>query len=481
LGPIARSQALGLLPVRTRRFALDGGDMIAGQAGPGVSRRASARRATHRLAAGAFALAFLVAGAGCGGGGSSSGSGGGASGSFSAQGAKLTASDAAKPGQLSDAAFGSSVTLSTDGSTALVGSYKDGGGAGAAFVYTRSGSDWKQQAVLHPNGQTGSAWFGRSVALSADGNTALIGGPQNGGTTGAVWIFVRSGSTWTQQAMLLPPSRGKNQADYAHGIVANSSYGVSFGTSVALSADGNTGLVGASAYGGFSGAAFAFVRSGSKWALQDKEPLRPKDAAGLAAVGGAVGLSADGNTALVGGSGDHSGAGAAWEFVRKGSTWTQAGPKIKLQGARAADGFACSLSVSSDATVAVFGACTAENNTGAAWIFTRTGSTWQQGAELEAGADAVGGSVGYSVGLSGDGLTAVVGAPSATSGAGAAWVYTGSGAKWGKPAALDPQDPTGATGGFGFSVAMSPDGTAAIVGSPNDDTGAGSASMYTRG
>ena len=99
--------------------------------------------------------------------------------------------------------IGMSVALSADGNTALVGAPADGTDTeykGAAFVFTRSGSTWTQQGPkLTGGGELGGAWFGESVALSADGNTALVGGPIDDGATGAAWVFTRSGTTWTQQ------------------------------------------------------------------------------------------------------------------------------------------------------------------------------------------------------------------------------------------------------------------------------------------
>ena len=92
------------------------------------------------------------------------------------------------------------VSLSADGNTALVGGWKDDSTKGAAWVFTRSGGVWSQQGPkLTGGGESGEAGFGTSVALSADGNTALIGGPGDNGRQGAAWVFTRSGSTWTQQ------------------------------------------------------------------------------------------------------------------------------------------------------------------------------------------------------------------------------------------------------------------------------------------
>ena len=97
------------------------------------------------------------------------------------------------------------MALSSDGNTALIGGPNDNSGVGAAWVFTRSSEKWTQQgAKLTGGGESGVGKFGASVALSSDGNTALIGGPNDGPfPVGAVWVFTRSGSVWTQQGAKL--------------------------------------------------------------------------------------------------------------------------------------------------------------------------------------------------------------------------------------------------------------------------------------
>src|SRR5262249_2051778 len=114
---------------------------------------------------------------------------------FVQQGPKLTGSNSG-PGST----FGASVALSADGNTALVGGNSDNGATGAAWVFAGSGGVWPQQGgKLTGSGETAVGEFGRSVALSADGNTALIGGPGDSVLVGAAWVFTRSGGLWTQQ------------------------------------------------------------------------------------------------------------------------------------------------------------------------------------------------------------------------------------------------------------------------------------------
>ena len=115
---------------------------------------------------------------------------------FVQQGGKLVGADAVA----GDEEQGSSVAISADGNTAIVGGLNDNGGAGAAWVYTRSGGVWSQLgSKLVGNGAVGIALQGTSVALSADGNVAIVSGKLDNNNIGAAWMFARSGGVWSQQ------------------------------------------------------------------------------------------------------------------------------------------------------------------------------------------------------------------------------------------------------------------------------------------
>jgi hypothetical protein len=390
---------------------------------------------------------------------------------FIQQGAKLTGG-----GETMFGYFGYSVALSSDGNTALIGGYNDDGNTGAVWVFTRSGSTWTQQGTKFTDSTMDSnARFGSSVALSSDGNTALIGGPTDSGG-GAAWVFTRSGSTWTQQGTKLTGGAGQ------------------FGASVALSADGNTALIGSPGDNANAGAALVFTRAGSTWTQQGTKLLGDCTSScvgpngtgetGAGEIGASVALSSDGNTALIGGDVDNGQDGAVWVFTRSGSTWTQQG--IKLVGdcvtsCVGANGtgeigggyFGESVALSSDGNTALIGAFN-DNDTssavGAAWVFTRSGSTWtQQGAKLTGAGESGGGEFGSSVALSADGTTALIGGYFDNSQAGAAWVFTRSGSTW-------TQHGTKLTGGgengggfFGWRLALSADGTTALIGGYGDN------------
>ena len=158
-------------------------------------------------------------------------------------------------GESGEGEFGFSMALSADGNTALIGAPLDSGHAGAAWVFTRSGGIWSAQGLnLIGGGETGPGEFGFSVALSADGSTALIGGLTDNANAGAVWAFTRSGGIWSPQGTKL--------------VASDESGGGEFGESVALSADGNAALIGAGADSTSAGAVWRFTRSSAAWSQQ---------------------------------------------------------------------------------------------------------------------------------------------------------------------------------------------------------------------
>jgi hypothetical protein len=141
----------------------------------------------------------------------------------------------------------------------------------------------------------------------------FLGGYGDNSSTGAVWVFTRSNGVWTQQGNKLVGT----------GAVGNAQQGIS----VALSADGNTAAVGGNADNKATGATWVFTRSNGVWTQQGGK-LVGTEAAGAAQQGWSVALSADGSTAMVGGFGDNSNIGAAWVFNRINGVWTQQGSKL---------------------------------------------------------------------------------------------------------------------------------------------------------
>jgi phosphodiesterase/alkaline phosphatase D-like protein len=379
------------------------------------------------------------------------------------QGSKLTGG-----GEAGEGVFGLSSAISANGKWVLVGGPADNNATGAVWAFTRSGATWVQQgSKITGGGEVGEAQFGYTLALSEDGSTALIGGAKDNGN-GAVWVFTRSGSTFTQQGSKLTGSEEVGSP-------------VHFGCcGVALSADGNTALVGGYGDNASVGAAWVFTRSGSTWTQQGPK-LTAGGEVGAALFGYAVALSSDGNTALIGGGADKSRAGAAWVFTRSGSTWTQQGSKLTPSGETGAGQFGYALALSSDGNTALIAAGADNTNVGAAWTFTRSGSTWSQlGSKLTASEEIGEGHFGCcSVGLSGDGTTALIPSDADNAGVGAAWEFTRSGATW-------TQEGSKITGGeevgaaaFGRSLALSAAGTTAVIGGFADNESIGAAWMFS--
>jgi hypothetical protein len=360
--------------------------------------------------------------------------------------------------------FGWSVALSADGGTALVGAPRDDNFNGAAWVFTRSGRGWHQQGPkLTAADESGAAYFGSSVSLSADGNTALIGGPEDQIYLGAAWVFTRSGTTWSETQKFMGSA---NESD--------------LGSSVSISADGNTALVGA-ALGDLAAGAVVFTRSPAGWAQQAS--LSSGAANSAASIDGFdTALSGDGKTALVGGAVNDL-AGAVWVFSRVGSAWIQqAGPLTPNNENGPAQFGLSAMAVSSNGDTAVIGGPNDGGGAGAAWVFTRSGTSWRQGSKLTAKPNALG--FGASIGLSGSGDAALIGAPQTLHGntiaVGAAWIFGRSGSRWTQRGPrLMSGDAQGL--GFGASAALSSTGTVALIGETSAEvasSGIGAAAVF---
>jgi uncharacterized repeat protein (TIGR01451 family) len=359
--------------------------------------------------------------------------------------------------------FGNPVAVSGD--TALVGAVGDDGNKGSAYVFVHSGSYWTQQAKLIASDGAVSDRFGYSVAISGD--TALVGAYYDDSLKGSAYIFVRSGTTWTQQAKLT--ANDGEAWDY-------------FGDSVALS--GDTALVGAYSDDSNKGSAYIFVKPGSGWtSMTQTAKLTASDGAYEDYFGNSVALSGD--TALVGAHRDDSEKGAAYIFIMPGSGWITTSTytaKLTASDGVASDLFGQSVALSGD--TALVGAHWDDIYKGSAYIFVKPGSGWTTTstytAKLTASDGAGGDEFGYSVAISGD--TALVGAHGDDddgSASGSAYVFVKPGSGWTTTstytAKLTASDGAGSDY-FGNSVALS--GDTALVGAYLDDSQKGSAYFY---
>jgi hypothetical protein len=433
---------------------------------------------------------------------------------------------------------GQGVALSANGTTLAVGSpHKDD--TGGAYVFVRTGERWTEQAYLKPSNPQTGAGFGHYVALSADGNTLAvsafweassakgINGNQKDESipqAGAVYVFTRRGSAWTQEAYIKASNTGEA------GTAETFGEGDQFGFSLALSGDGNTLAVGAltedSRAAGINGdqadnsaaaagAVYVFTRTGTTWSQQAYvKPANP-DAGDM--FGYAVSLSADGNTMAVGsfdedGTGrginpppdnKTGGAGAAYVFSRTGTAWSQQA-YIKPSNGETQDSFGVHLALSDDGATLLVGTldedCKATGvnapgcdkdwnddlSMGAAYVFARAAGGWTQQAFLKPSNTGPNDWFGSRLALSGDGNTAAIGASledSASKGingrqddesaseAGVVYLFRRTGTAWRQQAYIKGSN-TDAFDEFGSSVALDRAGTMLVSSARGEDSSA---------
>ena len=423
------------------------------------------------------------------------------------------------------AELGTSVALSSDGNTMAVGSPRESSAAkgingnqgdetataaGAVYIFSRSGTTWSQEAYIKASNSRVGAYFGTSVALSSDGDTLAVGSPaeksaarglngdQNDTSApspgpGAVYVYSRRGTRWSQQAY------GK----------ASNLVPTNFGEVVALSADGNTMAVGCvnelSAATGIngnqsdtsapmSGAVYVFFRTIQIW--QGPTYVKASNTRSGASFGSAVALSADGNTMAVGSAGESSaatgtngnqsdtsasGAGAVYVFSNSVTGWSQQA-YVKASNPRASQywNFGSALALSSDGKTLAVGsredssAATGingnQNDTstaaaGAVYVLSLGATGWSQQAYVKASSTRPSAYFGFSVALSSNGNTMAVRSFNESA------VFSRSGTAWSQRAHIDDPPAHAEDATFG-QIALSSDGTTVAVGSASDPSAA---------
>ena len=393
--------------------------------------------------------------------------------------------------------------------------------------------------------------FGTAISLSSDGNTLAVGahredsiatginGNQSSFTasdSGAVYVFTRSDSSWSQQAYVK---------------ASNTEAGDGFGTSVSLSGDGNTLAVGATGEdsnatgvngdetdnsAAQSGSVYIFTRSGNNWSQQAYVKASNTDTGDRFSV--SISLSEDGNTLAVGAdiedsnasgiNGDQSDnsnifSGAVYIFTRSGNNWSQQA-YVKASNTEAGDGFGTSVSLSGDGNTLAVGATGEDSNatdvngdqfdnsvggSGAVYVFTRNVNIWSQQAYIKASNTEADDIFGQIISLSGDGNTIAVGAlredsnaagvngdetDNSASWSGAVYVFTHNINSWNQQSYIKASN-TGGGEGFSRSISLSDDGNTLAVGafaegsnatgidgdqSDNSASGSGAVYVFTR-
>jgi hypothetical protein len=278
--------------------------------------------------------------------------------------AKLIASDAEE-----DESFGYS--LSIDGYYAIIGAHYDddnGFSSGSAYIFIRSGTSWTQQAKLLASDGAEMDLFGFTVAI--DGDYVIIGAHEDddiGSNSGSVYIFKRDGTAWTENAKLVA-SDGDCRKHFGCSVSMNNDYVI-------------VGSYGDEDNGQDSGSAYIFKRNGTTWTQQAK--ILPSDGAEEDLFGYSVSL--DNDTAIIGAHQDDDNgqnSGSAYIFKRNGTTWTQQAKILPSDGALN-DYFGYSVSLDSD--TAIIGAHQDNDNgqnSGSAYIFKHNGTTWTQQAKI---------------------------------------------------------------------------------------------------
>ncbi|MBL9146645.1 MAG: choice-of-anchor D domain-containing protein [Verrucomicrobiaceae bacterium] len=418
--------------------------------------------------------------------------------------------------------FGRAVAVS--GNTVVVGAANAPGG-GAVYVFVRDALTgvWTQEGAPLKGLNTGPGdGFGVSVAISGDSmvvgasgeDSAATGVNGDGGNSpgfesaGAAYVFQRSGGVWAQQAYL--KASNTDASDFFGNAVAIA------GDTIVVGAFGDdSAATGVNGDGGNSpgiesaGAAYVFQRTAGVWTQQAY--LKASNTDGIDLFGYSVGISGD--TIVVGSFGEQSGAigvngdgsntpgfeyaGAAYVFQRSGGAWTQQA-YLKASNTNGGDIFGISVAISGDTIVvgafaedsAAMGVNGDANNnrggnTGAAYVYQRSGVVWSQQAYLKASNTGLAGTsqFGYAVsisneslvvgavgesspevGINGDGIGNAVGVNS-----GAAYVFQRSGGAWSQQAYLKASN-TGQGDFFGLSVAIGDN--LVVAGASNEDSAA---------
>jgi hypothetical protein len=342
--------------------------------------------------------------------------------------ARLKASDA----QASDLLGEAGLAISDDGRTIVVAArLEDTGGtnAGAAYVFMSSNSTWGSftQQKLQASNKAADDQFCR-CDVSGDGNTIIVGAPHEDGPTnsvassGAAYIYSRSGNSWSEDQILYPSDPVVNNY---------------FGVDNALNEDGTVAAIAATGddtTATDSGAVYIFTKSNGTWSQETKLKITSGGPNASDNWGG-VSLSDDGLTLSAGTSNDDSTAsqsGAVYVFNKSGGTWSQT-IKLKANNAGANDRLGGRTRISGNGNTIVSGAReedTGSGNAGSAYIFTLNNGTWSQRQQIQASDRASSDLFGDSVGISKDGTVICVGAVLEDGGggdSGAAYAFRGSG------------------------------------------------------
>lgn len=451
---------------------------------------------------------------------------------------------------------GYSIAISNDGNTLAFGGISDNNNVGAAWVFTRNGNVWTQVNKLIGLNHFGSIIYqGSSISMTDDGNTIVVGGNNDNNTNGAVWVFNRNsfGELYFQQGDKIVGS-----GNVTYGAIASKQ-----GSSVLISSDGHNLFVGGTNDNNLIGAVWAYKRTSNNIYIGNEntnitigtttpnsqliaqiiqsEKLVALDNCGNSLQGYSVAITNDGYTMAIGSPGDDNNKGCVWIWYKIGDTWNKHqkivgsvdsffGCSVAFSGSLDNNGntlaigsygdnyrgsawiftrqsfmsnytlqgtkilpydlsgnnnqFGYSVALSSDGNRLVVGSPGDNDDRGATRVWDRTGSTWTQLGLRMYGTTSSTSSTkqGYSVALSGDGYTLVIGGIGDDNGNGAVWVFVWSTetATWSllQTKLIDNTNTSGSN--QGYSVSISNDGNTLMYGSPSDNNGYGSSTIWKR-
>lgn len=308
---------------------------------------------------------------------------------------------------------GDSSAISRDGSTLAVAR-----SGYAVHIYTWNGSSWVFAQKI--TGHTASPYT--AIALNSTGTTLAFSTPYYilsqtpTNIPGRVFVYVKSGSTWSEQATLTPTGYSVQEFN-TMGPTAGLYPG-----SLAFSDDGNTLAVGGPADNGTraatlitsEGAVYIYLRTGTTWALQKRQTSASRycsiSVSYSQSLGQVVAISADGNTIVAGGPSDSCTIGAVCVFTRSGTTWSQQ-TRIESDGTTLGHNFGSHVAVSSDGnTMAISSYGAGYTAPGRIYVYTRSGTTWTKQYDTAIGTHLGDANASYpsSLSLSSDGNTMVI-------------------------------------------------------------------------
>jgi len=343
--------------------------------------------------------------------------------------------------------FGNSLTLSSTGTSALVGAHFEDSNVGAVYSYRMMEFPLKYYQKVTPSSVTTDARFGESCAMDANGNRLIVGGWYDNGGEGSVFFYEKQNGVWTETQKV---TIGDGE----------------FGSSLDLSADGTTAIIGAPEIDSSDGAAYIYQESGGTWTQINK--LSPPTPGQGNRFGNAVALGLNGTRAIVGASDEDTNDGAFYIFENLANTWTQINRFTPVTGSGQRLGFA--VDMSEDGTTAIAGTLSGQYVD----VYTNGGGTWSYATTINGSGLS---QFGRNLTIDGGGTTILMGAFGANTN-GQAFIYTGANASWSLAKTLDPVGAVGSSR-FGVSCAIDSTGTTVGVGAIFDDSSRGAAYAFT--